>query len=112
MKKSGGAMHVVTIKRRHGEREYASTLVRRSIREGKRVRKETVANLSRLPAEAVEAVRRALAGETLVAAGGGVAGGRLPPPWDRPARLRTAPPGRAEAPPRPGGPPGGGLCPG
>ena len=62
-------MHVVTIRRRHGEREYASTLVRRSIREGKRVRKETVANLSRLPAEAIEAVRRALAGETLVAAG-------------------------------------------
>ena len=61
-------MHVVTIKRRHGEREYESTLVRRSIREGKRVRKETVANLSRLPAEAIEAVRRALAGETLVAA--------------------------------------------
>jgi Transposase DDE domain len=68
MKKAGGAMHVVTIKRRHGEREYASTLVRRSIREGKRVRKETIANLSRLPAEAIEAVRRALAGETLVAA--------------------------------------------
>ena len=68
MKKTGGAMHVVTIKRRHGEREYASTLVRRSIREGKRVRKETVANLSRLPAEAIEAVRRALAGETLVTA--------------------------------------------
>ena len=61
-------MHVVTIRRRHGEREYASTLVRRSIREGKRVRKETVANLSRLPAEAIEAVRRALAGETLVRA--------------------------------------------
>ena len=61
-------MHVVTIKRRHGEREYASTLVRRSIREGKRVRKETVANLSGLPAEAIEAVRRVLAGETLVSA--------------------------------------------
>ena len=61
-------MHVVTIKRRHGEREYASTLVRRSIREGERVRKETIANLSRLPAEAIEAVRRVLAGETLVAA--------------------------------------------
>ena len=56
-------MHVVTIRRRHGEREYASTLVRRSIREGKRVRKETIANLSRLPAEAIEAVRRALAGK-------------------------------------------------
>ncbi len=61
-------MHVVTIKRRHAEREYTSTLVRRSIREGKRVRKETVANLSKLPAEAIEAVRRALAGETLVTA--------------------------------------------
>ena len=61
-------MHVVTIRRRHGEREYESTLVRRSIREGKRVRKETIANLSRLPAEAIEAVRRALAGETLVTA--------------------------------------------
>ncbi len=62
-------MHVVTIKRRHGEREYESTLVRRSVREGKRVRKETIANLSRLPAEAIEAVRRVLAGEALVAAG-------------------------------------------
>jgi hypothetical protein len=62
-------MHVVTIKRRHGEREYVSTLVRRSIREGKRVRKETIANLSRLPAEAIEAVRRVLAGETLVGPG-------------------------------------------
>ncbi len=61
-------MHVATIKRRHGEREYESTLVRRSIREGKRVRKETVANLSRLPVEAIEAVRRVLAGEELVAA--------------------------------------------
>ncbi len=68
MKKNGVAMHVVTIKRRHGEREYASTLVRRSIREGTRVRKETIANLSRLPAEAIEAVRRVLAGETLLAA--------------------------------------------
>ena len=59
-------MHVDTIRRRHGERVYESFLVRRSVREGKRVRKETVANISRLPAEAIEAVRRVLAGETLV----------------------------------------------
>jgi hypothetical protein len=59
-------MHVDTIRRRHGEREYESQLVRRSIREGKRVRKETIANISRLPVEAIEAVRRVLAGETLV----------------------------------------------
>jgi Transposase DDE domain len=62
-------MHVDTIRRRHGEREYVSHLVRRSIREGARVRKETIANLSGLPAEAIEAVRRVLAGETLLAPG-------------------------------------------
>jgi hypothetical protein len=61
-------MHVDTIKRRHGDRVYESHLVRRSIREGRRVRKETIANISKLPAEAIEAVRRVLAGETLLAA--------------------------------------------
>jgi len=66
MDKKRPAMHVDTIKRRHGDREYESHLVRRSIREGERVYKETVANISRLPAEAIEAVRRVLAGETLV----------------------------------------------
>jgi hypothetical protein len=60
------AMHVDTIRRRHGDRVYESFLVRRSVREGKRVRKETLANISRLPAEAIEAVRRVLAGEALV----------------------------------------------
>ena len=39
-------MHVAKISRRHGEREYDSYLVRRSIREGRRVRHETVANVS------------------------------------------------------------------
>ena len=63
------AMHVDTIKRRHGEREYESHLVRRSVREGTRVRKETVANISGLPPEAIEAVRRVLQGEALLAAG-------------------------------------------
>jgi hypothetical protein len=67
MKKKHAAMHVDTIVRRHGDRVYESYLVRRSVREGKRVRKETVANISRLPAEAVEAVRRVLQGEVLVA---------------------------------------------
>jgi len=60
-------MHVDTIRRQHGDRVYESFLVRRSVREGKRVRKETVANISRLPAEAIEAVRRVLQGEALLA---------------------------------------------
>jgi transposase len=68
MARSTGAMHVATIKRRHGDRVYESHLIRRSIREGKRVRHETIANVSKLPPAALEALRRALAGQTLVAA--------------------------------------------
>ena len=53
MARPAGAMHVAKITGRHGEREYNSYLVRRSIREGRRVRHETVANVSGLPAEAI-----------------------------------------------------------
>jgi transposase len=65
-----GAMHVVTTTRRVGEREYTNTLLRRSYREGGKVKKETLANLSRLPPEAIDAVRATLRGEVLVAAAG------------------------------------------
>src|SRR3954447_24230164 len=57
-----GAMHVVTNTVRRGDREYRSTLLRRSFREGGKVKKETLANLSHLPDEAIELVRGALAG--------------------------------------------------
>src|SRR5512142_3475143 len=50
-------------------REYASYLVRRSIREGRRVRHETLANVSRLPPEAIEALTLALKGVRLVPEG-------------------------------------------
>jgi hypothetical protein len=61
-------MHVVTNKIRRGEKEYTATLLRRSYREDGKVKKETLANLSHLPAEAVDAIRRVLAGETLLSA--------------------------------------------
>lgn len=61
-------MHVATIRRRHGDRVYESHLIRRSVRDGKRVRHETIANVSKLPPAALEALRRALAGQTLVSA--------------------------------------------
>jgi hypothetical protein len=63
-----GAMHVVTTTRRVGEREYTNTLLRRSYREGGKVKKETLANLSRLPPDAINAIRATLRGEVLVAA--------------------------------------------
>jgi hypothetical protein len=69
MTRTVGAMHVAKIVRRHGEREYTSHLVRRSIREGRRVRHETVANVSGLPADALEALTLALKGVALIPAG-------------------------------------------
>jgi transposase len=69
MERTIGAMHVAKISRRHGDREYDSYLVRRSIREGRRVRHETIANVSRLPPEAIDALTMALKGVALVPAG-------------------------------------------
>ena len=69
MTRTVGAMHVAKISRRHGDREYASYLVRRSIREGRRVRHETIANVSQLPPEAIDALTLALRGVALVPAG-------------------------------------------
>ena len=69
MARTVGAMHVAKISRRHGDREYDSYLVRRSVREGRRVRHETVANVSQLPPEAIEALTLALKGVRLVPAG-------------------------------------------
>jgi hypothetical protein len=66
-------MHVARNKRtyvaRSGEqRVYESVLVRRSYREAGKVRHETLANLSALPAEAVAVVEATLKGERLVPA--------------------------------------------
>ena len=50
-------------------RRYESVLVRRSYRDGKKVRHETLANLSKLPAEVIDAIEATLKGHTLVPAG-------------------------------------------
>src|SRR5579863_9744240 len=68
-----GAMHVARNKRTYtaksGEqRVYESVLVRRTYRDGGKVRHETLANLSALPPEAVAAIEATLKGERLVPA--------------------------------------------
>jgi Transposase DDE domain len=60
-------MHVVTTRQRRGEKEYTTTLLRRSYREGGKVKKQTLANLSHLPDELVELIRRYLRGERFIA---------------------------------------------
>src|SRR4051794_3716875 len=57
-----GAMHVVTNRREGTHREYVTHLLRRSYREGGKVKNETLANLSHLPDELIELIRGALAG--------------------------------------------------
>jgi hypothetical protein len=69
-----GAVHVTTQRRHYTgkdgrERVYETHLLRRSWREDGRVRNETVANLSKLPAETIELIRASLAGERFVPAG-------------------------------------------
>ena len=68
------AMHVARIKSSHTDkqgqrREYESRLLRRTYRDGGKVRHETLANLSKLPGHVVDAVEAALKGESLAAAG-------------------------------------------
>ena len=55
-------MHIDTIPNRNSRPAY---LLRESVREGKHVRKRTLANLSSLPLEQIEAIRRILKGEKL-----------------------------------------------
>jgi hypothetical protein len=74
MAAGSGAVHVTTQRRHYTgkdgrERVYETHLLRRSWREGGKVRNETVANLSKLPAETRELVRRSLAGERFIPAG-------------------------------------------
>src|SRR6476660_7842719 len=78
------AMHVARNKRTYvaksGERRvYESVLVRRTYRDGGKVRHETLANLSALPEQAVAAIEATLKGERLVPAGQAVTiAGSLP----------------------------------
>jgi Transposase DDE domain len=55
-------MHIDAIPNRNSRPAY---LLRESVREGKHVRKRTLANLSSLPIEQIEAIRRILKGERL-----------------------------------------------
>ena len=73
MGKQGGAVHVVRVRKSHVDkggvrRDYQSAYLRRTFREGGKVRNETVANLSALPAHVVDWVEAGLKGKSLVPA--------------------------------------------
>ena len=63
----GGQAHVATIKTKgKGGKEYTSYLLRRSYREGGKVNHENLGNLSHLPIEVIDAIRKMLHGRVLV----------------------------------------------
>jgi hypothetical protein len=73
MVKRSGAVHVARIKSSHVDksgrrRDYESVYLRRSYRDGKKVKHEQVANLTALPEAAIAAIEAVLAGHTLVSA--------------------------------------------
>lgn len=73
MAKRGGKVHVTTHRRHYVNkdgvaRDYTTHLLRRSYRADGKVRNETVANLSHLPDDLIEVIRRSLNGETFLPA--------------------------------------------
>src|SRR6187200_3597176 len=73
MAKRSGAMHVARIKSGHVDktgrrRDYQSVYLRRSYRDGGKVKHEQLANLSALPEAAITAIEAVLAGATMVPA--------------------------------------------
>ncbi|HEX6760729.1 MAG TPA: IS1634 family transposase, partial [Propionibacteriaceae bacterium] len=67
-------MHVATVTSRQVDkagrlREYQSHLVRRTFREGGKVKHQTLANITALPPAAIEAIRAVLRGEQVLPAG-------------------------------------------
>ena len=66
MPKRGGRVHIAETRRHYKGKEYTTTLLRRSYREGGKVKNETVGNLSHLEAWMVDGLRAMLAGRRLV----------------------------------------------
>jgi Transposase DDE domain len=74
MLRKQGRVHVVRVRKTHVDkqdrrREYTSVYLRRTYRDGGAVRNETVANLSMLPAEAIDAIEATLKGTRLLPVG-------------------------------------------
>ena len=63
-------VHVETVTKTHKGKVYKSVLLRRTYREDGKVKHETVGNLSDLPDDAIDYVKRRLAGESPVVADG------------------------------------------
>ena len=69
MPSRNGAVHVATTRRTYKGKVYETHLLRRSYREGGKVKHQTLGNLSHLPADLIETIRRRLQGERIAQGG-------------------------------------------
>jgi transposase len=66
MPKRSGIAHVATTRRTYKGKVYETHLLRRTYREGRQVKHETLGNLSHLPPDLIDIIRSSLAGERYV----------------------------------------------
>ena len=71
MSRKRRAVHVATITRTYKGKTYQSHLLRRTYREGDKVKHETLGNLSDLPLDAIDYIRKRLSGAPPVDPDGG-----------------------------------------
>jgi len=79
MASRGQAVHVATTRREYKGKVYETHLLRRTYREGGKVKHQTLGNISHLPPEVIELIRGALRGETYVRVGAGLSAVRSLP---------------------------------
>lgn len=84
MAKRDGAVHVATTRRKYKGKVYETHLLRRSYREGGKVKHQTLGNLSHLPLDLIETIRQRLGNQE----------SRSDGPWDI---VRTLPHGHVAA---------------
>ena len=110
---NGGKVHVVRVTKtgyvdKQGRRrDYSSAYLRRTYRDGGKVKNETVANLSALPDHVIDLIDAGLKGQQLVPAAEAVTITRVAAARPRRRRARHGRQAGAARPARPGGPPAG-----
>lgn len=68
MKTKRKGLYVADVRKKYKDKEYCSHLVRRSYREGGKVKQETVSNITNLPKDTIELIRQSLKGRVLIPA--------------------------------------------
>ena len=68
MASRNGPVHVATIQNHQGGKVYVTHLLRRTYREGGKVKHETLGNISHLPDHVIEMIREALQGKSFLSA--------------------------------------------